>query len=187
MIAACSSIPLGTLWQYRNHDIDDLMALTPESIRAKVQSSEQLIVSKTSLSFTVESDTDKNDYQFPLEIVEQKQLQTENWLGQARREEYSVWKISQSGIDDFKRLQKDWQAAHTNRYQANKHAAQETTLQLGFGVSSQFAEHSRFKDGYFSIWLKLADDKDYQLFIDEHSTNDIHQQVRRQQKQSTQD
>ncbi|MBB6523661.1 hypothetical protein [Pseudoteredinibacter isoporae] len=185
VLTACSSIPLGTAWQYRNHGIDDLMALSPESIRAKVQSSEQLIVSQTRLSFTVEFEGKKNDYQFPLEIIEQKQIARENWLGQRHKEEYSEWKISQSGVEDFKRLQQDWQKGYAESYQPNSDNTQEKTMQLGFGVSSQFTEDSNFKDGYFSVWLKLSDDKDYQLFIDEHPTNDIHKQIEEKRAQTT--
>lgn len=183
ILNACSSIPLGTAWQYRNHGIEDLMALNPQSIRAKVQSSEHLIVSKTLLSFTVEFDGKNNDYQFPLEIIEQKQVDKEQWFGQIRKEEFSEWKISEKGVEDFKRLQQDWQKGYANRYQPNSSNTNEKTMKLGFGVSSQFTDDSNFKDGYFSIWLKLSDDKDYQLFIDEHPTNDIHKQIEQKRAQ----
>lgn len=175
-LIACSSIPLATAWKYRNHGIKEFMALEPKNIQAKVQSSQDLVITQTYLSVEIEYDQEKKSYAFPLERNLHKQIAIKKWLGEDELAEFSEWKISAQGIEDFRRLQEDWQKEYSHWYAPNSESIPSDGFSFSYSVSTQFTQDSKFKDGYFSIWIKLYEQ--FELFFDEQSTNDIYEQLK---------
>lgn len=174
LLSACSSVPLGTAWKYRNTSFEDLLNLDAEKIRIKVHSSEDLIIKSTDLGLSIEYSTTKNEYTIPLEKIIQKKIVDKTWWFE-KTLEYSEWRVSDEGIADFKRLQEDWKKTYSQWYGPNSKPFPHESFKRSLSASTAFEPDSVFKDGYFSLWLKLQDN--YELFIDNSSTNTIHQDL----------
>lgn len=173
-LSACSSIPLSTSWKYRNFGFQEFIQIQAENVRARVKSSENLIINGTTLGFTIEFSGTRNEYKIPMEKTLQKQLTESDWFSE-RKIEYSEWRVSDSGIKDFKRLQEDWRNTYSQWQGSNGQLHVPKGFSFSKSTSTQFAQDSVFKDGYFSLWVKTTDD--YELFIDKESTNNIYEDL----------
>lgn len=152
----CASIPLSTMLSLRHFDEQDALALKPEQIKARIQvdSPAQLDINQAKLALSAETPDGTLMYDFPLVLISTRQIPSESgfFSDTPAKTEYEL-KLSDAAVANFNGFKSRYQDSPAGQY--------------GLNVSAGFKEtDGPMEKIVFSIHLKLADDEDYLLILD---------------------
>jgi hypothetical protein len=103
ILAGCGSVPLGTMWRMRNFSIQDVAAIDPNELRARIISPDFVPTQEGGRLDIGFLDNDSNDmYAFPLEIIDRKE-ETKGMF-QKRVVRTTTFKLTPEAVDAFVRF-----------------------------------------------------------------------------------
>jgi hypothetical protein len=157
----CSAVPLRTMWRLRNFSAQDVAAIDPNELRARIFLPADMLLKPDSSQIVVGLTDDKghdDSYKFPLEIIEREEIT--QGLFRKKHVAMSTLRLSREAVSDFERFQKELQTKERKHGRASVH------------VSSAFDRSEPLKKGEIpkpfelSILLKLKAEEDYFTLID---------------------
>ena len=155
ILAGCGSVPLSTMWRMKDFSIQDVAAIDPNELRARIISPDLVPEQEGGHLDIGFLDNDSNDmYTFPLEIIERK----EETRGMFRKRvvRTTTFKLTSEAVDAFVRFRK--------LILANKRKNRKVLL-----IVSPAFEPIKIKDEpkvlEISILLKLKAEEDYLTLI----------------------
>jgi len=155
ILAGCGSVPLSTMWRMKDFSIQDVAAIDPNELRARIISPDLVPEQEGGHLDIGFLDNDSNDmYTFPLEIIERK----EETKGMFRKRvvRTTTFKLTSEAVDAFVRFRK--------LILANKRKNRKVLL-----IVSPAFEPIKIKDEpkvlEISILLKLKAEEDYLTLI----------------------
>ena len=155
ILAGCSSVPLGTMWRMRNFSIQDVAAIDPNELRARIISPDFVPKEEGSRLDIGFLDNDSNDvYAFPLEIIDRK----EETKGMFRKRviRTTTFKLTPEAVDAFVRFRK------LIRTDERKHRKAQINVSSAF-EPIEMKEKPKVLE--ISILLKLKAEEDYLTLI----------------------
>jgi len=105
ILAGCGSVPLSTMWRMKDFSIQDVAAIDPNELRARIISPDIVPKEEGSRLDIGFLDNDSNDvYAFPLEIIDRK----EETKGMFRKQviRTTTFKLTPEAVDAFVRFKK---------------------------------------------------------------------------------
>lgn len=156
LLSSCSSIPLGTMLEFRSFSKDDLAKIQPLDLRAKIQLDEPVKADIGSAELTLNLATPKGErsFSFPLILLDEHKVEPVKgfFSTSAGKTEYTL-KLSEEAVSNFVAVQQI--------------IRDEPTGSLAFSVSSGLEQ---IPDGItevsMSIFLKLSEEKGFITLFD---------------------
>jgi len=161
IFGGCSAVPLRTMWRLRNFSAQDVAAIDPNELRARIILPADMLLKPDSSNIVIGFTDDKgqNDsYKFPLEIIERKEIT--QGLFRKKHVVMSTLGLSRPAVSDFVRFQKDLQTKELKLGRASVHVSS------AFDRSEPFEKGEIPKPFELSILLKLKAEEDYFTLID---------------------
>ena len=156
ILAGCGSVPLSTMWRMKDFSIQDVAAIDPNELRARIISPDLVPEQEGGHLDIGFLDNDSNDiYAFPLEIIDRK----EETRGMFRKR--VVWtttfKLTPEAVDAFMRFKE------VIRADERKHRKVLLNISPGFEPIEIKSEEPKVLE--ISILLKLKAEEDYLTLI----------------------
>jgi len=161
ILSGCSAVPLRTMWRLRNFSAQNVAAIDPNELRARIILPADMPLKPDSSNIVIGFTDDKgqkDSYKFPLEIIERKEIT--QGLFRKKHVVMSTLRLSAHAVSDFVRFQKD---LLTNEL---KHGRASVHVSSAFDRSEPVKEGETPKPFELSILLKLKAEEDYFTLID---------------------
>ena len=155
ILAGCGSVPLGTMWRMKDFSIQDVAAIDPNELRARIISPDFVPKQEGSRLDIGFLDNDSNDiYAFPLEIIDRK----EETRGMFRKRvvRTTTFKLTPEAVDAFVRFRELILADE------RKHRKVQLNVSSAFEPIEMKEEPKVLE---ISILLKLKAEEDYLTLI----------------------
>lgn len=154
-LCSCTSIPLGTMLEFRSFGKNDLIELDPEQIRAKLRVDEpvRMDTDEVKLSLQIETAEGVRLFNFPLTLLNENSIEAEDgWFSSSAAKTEYVLELSDEGVENFKATQ--------------MMLSSEESLGFNLQVNGGFEELPEdLEEVVLSIFLKLSDDRDYTTML----------------------
>ncbi len=155
ILAGCGSVPLGTMWRMKDFSIQDVAAIDPNELRARIISPDFVPKQEGSRLDIGFLDNDSNDiYAFPLEIIDRK----EETRGMFRKRvvRTTTFKLTPEAVDAFVRFKE------VIRADERKHRKVHLNVSSAFEPIEMKEEPKVLE---ISILLKFKAEEDYLTLI----------------------
>jgi len=157
LLSSCTSVPLGTMLEFRSFGKDDFVNIVPQDLRAKIQVDEPVRANVESAELALELTTEKGirEFKFPLLLLRQEQIAPVGgfFSNSAGKTEYTL-KLSDEAVKNFI---------------ATQHIIQdEKSGKLNFSVTTGFEQFpSEITEIGLSVFLKLSEEKGFVTLFDD--------------------
>lgn len=157
LLSSCTSVPLGTMLEFRSFGKDDFVNIVPQDLRAKIQVDEPVRANVESAELALELATEKGirEFKFPLLLLRQEQIAPVGgfFSNSAGKTEYTL-KLSDEAVKNFI---------------ATQHIIKdEKSGKLNFSVTTGFEQFpSEITEIGLSVFLKLSEEKGFVTLFDD--------------------
>ena len=161
IVGGCSAVPLRTMWRMRNFSVQNVTAIDPNELRARIILPVDMLLKSDSSRLVIELTDDKghsDSYKFSLEIIEREEI-TQGWF-RKKHVAQSTLRLSHHAVRDFIQFQRELQIKQRKHGRAGVHVSS------AFDRSEPFKEGETLKPFELSILLKLKAEEDYFTLID---------------------
>jgi len=161
IFSGCSAVPLRTMWRLRNFSAQDVVAIDPNELRARIILPVDMPLKSGRSHIVIGLTDDKghgDSYKFPLEIIEREEIT--QGLFRKKSVMMSTLRLSPQAVSDFVRFQKELQKKE------RKHEGASVHVSSAFDRSEPIKVGETPKPFELSILLKLKAEEDYFTLID---------------------
>lgn len=151
----CSTVPVSTMIKLGLMDIDDLVNIKPEEIRAKVHIDNpiKVIPDKTKITLELDADQEIFLYKFDLKLLHTNIIEPQiSWFSESVGKTEYIFSLNEKAIESFRATQSAAATKSLNGF----------NLKLNYALDNYNGE----SDMTLSVYLKLAEKQDYFVMFD---------------------
>ena len=153
-LAACSSIPISTMLQYRNFDEQSFASLNPSQIRSKIRLSKPftLNLEAIKLSLSVENEKGLRNFTFPLTLEKQEIIaEQQGFFSTSSAKTEYTFRLSEQAVESFSETQNLMAEDVKGNASFSIGAGFNEKLQEGQSVKLSILLLLDEEDGYFTL------------------------------------